>query len=242
VALQNIAHGLVADRVTQLEQFAFNPLNAPVVLAGQPYHQPLDLPVGSRSSSWMALLVRPLEADQLLVPTEKRGRFHDPNDLAHHRDRAPRLGFQLGSQYLWWVFNASGRDFPSSRLSVVMVQPTENWNTNDGVIGLWLVYSSQVRRIRNTVDTLMGTSRIEVVDVFAHQSSQMTFTENDDMIQTLASDTTDETLARRIGFRCAHGYFEDLNMAGRAREVCAKLVIIVADQKPWSLLKRRGFT
>jgi hypothetical protein len=113
-----------------------------------------------------------------------------------------------------------------------MVQPTENWNTNDGAIGLWLVYSSQVRRISNTVDTVMGTRRIEVADIVAHQSSQMTLTENDDMIQTFASDTTDETFARRIGFRCAHGYFENLNMTNRAREMGAKLVIIVADQKP----------
>ena len=60
------------------------------------------------------------------------------------------------------------------------------------------------------------------------------------MIQTLASDTTDETLARRIGFRRAHGYLENLNMASRAREMGAKLVIIVTDQKPWSLLKRGG--
>ena len=32
--------------------------------------------------------------------------------------------------------------FPSSRPSVVMVQPTKNWNTNDGVMGLWFVYSN----------------------------------------------------------------------------------------------------
>jgi hypothetical protein len=40
---------------------------------------------------------------------------------------------------LWWVLNASGRDFLSSHPSVVMVQPNKNRNTNDGVIGLWHV-------------------------------------------------------------------------------------------------------
>jgi hypothetical protein len=93
-----------------------------------------------------------------------------------------------------------------------MVQPTKHRNTNNGVIGLWLVYSSQVRRIRNTVNTLMRTRRIEVVDVLVHQSSQMTLTENEDMIQTLPSDTTDEALARRIRFRCTHRYFENLKV------------------------------
>jgi hypothetical protein len=54
------------------------------------------------------------------------------NQCAHRIPMTTQVG-------LWWVFNASGRDFPSSRPSVVMVQPTENWNTNDGAIGLWLV-------------------------------------------------------------------------------------------------------
>ncbi|MBI5958565.1 MAG: hypothetical protein HY866_07520 [Chloroflexi bacterium] len=47
--------------------------------------------------------------------------------------------------------------------------------------------------------------------MFANQASQMTLTENNDVIQALAPDTADEPLADGIGFGRTHGRFEDLN-------------------------------
>jgi hypothetical protein len=60
------------------------------------------------------------------------------------------------------------------------------------------------------------------------------------MIQALAPDTTDEALARRIRFRRTHGDLEDLNVAGNKRETWTKLIVIVTDQKPRTLLKQSG--
>ncbi len=86
----------------------------------------------------------------------------------------------------------------------------------------------------------MGTDVIKIVDVFAHQSLQVTLTENDDVIQAFAPNTTDEALADGVGFWRTHRCFENINMAGNKREVGAELIIIVTDQKPWAFLKRRG--
>jgi hypothetical protein len=96
MATQDVAHSLVTDGVSQFLQLA---LNAPIVLAGQTHHQPLDFPIGPWPPSWMAASLGPLEPDQLLVPTENSGGFHDPNRRTHGFDRAPRLGFQLRCQY-----------------------------------------------------------------------------------------------------------------------------------------------
>jgi hypothetical protein len=84
----------------------------------------------------------------------------------------------------------------------------------------------------------MGTGVIEVVDILAHQPSQVMLTENDDVIQTLAPDTANEAFAYSIGFRCAHRCCEDINVAGNTREGGAKLIVIVTDQKPWFFSKR----
>lgn len=86
----------------------------------------------------------------------------------------------------------------------------------------------------------MGTDVIEVVDILAHESSQVTLTENDDVIQTLTPDTADETLAYGIRFRRTYGCFEDINSVGHTREVWTKLIVIVTDQKPRSFLKWCG--
>jgi hypothetical protein len=45
------------------------------------------------------LAVRPLKAHQLLVLTEKRRWFHNPNDLAQRFDRAPCSRFQFDPQH-----------------------------------------------------------------------------------------------------------------------------------------------
>jgi hypothetical protein len=96
---QDITHGLVANGITQLEQFTLNPLKAPVILTSQTHHQSLNLPLRPWSSPWIALAVGPLETHQRLVPTEKRRRFHAPKDLAHRFERAPGAGFQFGTQH-----------------------------------------------------------------------------------------------------------------------------------------------
>ena len=57
---------------------------------------------------------------------------------------------------------------------------------------------------------------VEVVDVLAQQPSRVAVTENDDMIQALAPDTADETLADGIRFRRARGCFEDINRVSRS--------------------------
>ncbi len=87
-----------------------------------------------------------------------------------------------------------------------------------------------IRRIRNTANSLMGTDVIKIVDVFAHQSLQVTLTENDDVIQAFAPNTTDEALTNGVGFWRTHRCFENINMAGNKREVGAELIIIIPDQ------------
>ncbi len=99
MAPQDVTHRLVADDVAQFLQFTLNPLKTPVILTGEPHYQALDLPVDPWSPTRITSSVGPLETDQLLVPTEQRCRFHDPNDLAHRFDRAPRAGSQLGTQH-----------------------------------------------------------------------------------------------------------------------------------------------
>ena len=56
---------------------------------------------------------------------------------------------------------------PSSRPSVVMVQTTKNGDSDNRLIGLCCSVAISFRRNRNTVNTLMGTRAVEVVDVFA---------------------------------------------------------------------------
>ena len=60
-------------------------------------------------------------------------------------------------------------------------------------------------RVRNMVNALMGPSVIEVVAVLAHQSSQVTLTENDDVVQTLTSDTANEALDTALVFGARTG-------------------------------------
>ena len=146
----------------------------------------------------------------------------------------PNIGIRVGH------LTHPGANFPSRNPAVVMVQPTENWNGNNGLNSPRLIDSTRIYWIRNTPDALMGTDVIEVVNVFTHQSLQVALTENDDMIEALASDTADETLTDGIGFRRTHRCFEDINGAGNQREMWAKLIVIVTNQKPRTFLKRRG--
>lgn len=80
---------------------------------------------------------------------------------------------------------------------------------------------------------------VEVVDVLPYQPSQVTLTENDDVIQTLAPDTADEPFAHRVGFRCAYRRSEHFDILGNTREVDAAFPVVVTDQKPWRFPKRR---
>ena len=144
----------------------------------------------------------------------------------------PNIGIRVGH------LTHPGANFPSRNPAVVMVQPTENWNGNNGLNSPRLIDSTRIYWIRNTPDALMGTDVIEVVNVFTHQSLQVALTENDDVIEALASDTADEALTDGIGFRRTHRCLEDINVAGNSREMWTKLIIMVSDQESWSFLKR----
>lgn len=50
MSFQNVADGFIADRVAQLDEFAFNLPVTPVILACQAQNQLLDLPRGPRST------------------------------------------------------------------------------------------------------------------------------------------------------------------------------------------------
>ena len=84
--------------------------------------------------------------------------------------------------------------------------------------------------IRSILD---GAAQVEVVDILPHQPSQVTLTENDDVIQALTSDTAHEALTSRISFRRTHRCLEDLNIAHK-NEKCVPNF--------WSLsrIKNRG--
>jgi hypothetical protein len=84
---------------------------------------------------------------------------------------------------------------------------------------------------------------IKIRDTFSYDTMKMALTQNEDVIQTLASHTAHEPLADGVGSRCFHRGLEHLHLTilGHAGETPPILVVIVSDQKAWTLSLGRGF-
>ncbi len=83
-------------------------------------------------------------------------------------------------------------------------------------------------------NALMGSSVIEVGDVFADPVPQLSLAQNKSEIQALAAQTAQEALAHRIGTGRSDGRVNDLdpNTGGDAVEGCAILAVMI--------MKKRG--
>ena len=84
---------------------------------------------------------------------------------------------------------------------------------------------------------------IEVGHVLVEHHPKLALAKDEKVIQTLSSDTAQESFTKRIGLRCLKRRFQngDACAYGEAREVLAELAIVVADQIPRMLSKRSSF-
>jgi hypothetical protein len=62
------------------------------------------------------------------------------------------------------------------------------------------------------IDGLMRSGLVEIGDVVGHNASQMTFAQDEHVVQTFASQTAQEPLAERIRARCFHRGFQDVDI------------------------------
>jgi hypothetical protein len=78
---------------------------------------------------------------------------------------------------------------------------------------------------------------VKVRDIFSYDTLKLAFTQNEEMIQTLAPHAANETLTDRIGLWSFHRCLEDLNLPviGHSGETLAILPVIVSDQEAGSL-------
>jgi hypothetical protein len=92
------------------------------------------------------------------------------------------------------------------------------------------------------LDALVRPHRVEVIQsVFLQNALQVSFVQNDDVIQTLASNATEKAFANRIHQWRAHRRFDHANTGAfrRAVEVRAELVISVTNDESRTFTERR---
>jgi len=84
---------------------------------------------------------------------------------------------------------------------------------------------------------------IKIRDILSNDTMKMVLTQNKDVIQTFAPHTVNEPLADGVGSRCFHRGLEHLNLTvlGHSGEAPSILVVIVSDQKAWTLGIGGGF-
>lgn len=80
---------------------------------------------------------------------------------------------------------------------------------------------------------LVRSSVIEIMDVLLHDAKGLLFTEDDEVIQTFALETTQEAFADRIGFRRAIGSAENFNACSDRNSPERRPIfpIVVTDQE-----------
>jgi hypothetical protein len=88
--------------------------------------------------------------------------------------------------------------------------------------------------------TLMRTVQIEIVGIRFQHSPQLTFTENQQVIQTFAADTSEEPLAHGVRAWCGDRGFEDVDVGPGSRAVkgSSVLCIMIPNEVLWSGAKR----
>ena len=90
-------------------------------------------------------------------------------------------------------------------------------------------------------DPLMGSSSIEIGDILFEFPMQLTFIQNEDVIQTLAANTAQKPFTNGIGFGSADRRPQDFDAAGSARKFRAVFAVVVADQKSRMGAERGSF-
>jgi hypothetical protein len=92
VSAQNVADGLVGQRISQVGQRSHNPVVSPArILACQAHHQILEAGVDARSSHGLApFLTIKLLSDELAVPSEQDIWF---SDIGHFLECLARQAF-----------------------------------------------------------------------------------------------------------------------------------------------------
>jgi hypothetical protein len=74
---------------------------------------------------------------------------------------------------------------------------------------------AHVVRIGNTLtDTLMRAGMIEVVNVLRGSAPQVTFTQDQNVIETFMADTAEETFTERVSFGCRDRCVQYLDARG----------------------------
>ena len=84
---------------------------------------------------------------------------------------------------------------------------------------------------------------MKIRDILADDAVEMPLTQDENMIQAFASHTPNEPLADRISLGCLHRGHEHVNLPvlGHSGEASSILLVIVSDQKAWTLGIGRGF-
>jgi hypothetical protein len=124
--------------------------------------------------------------------------------------------------------------------SVVVVQPAQNRNGADHS------GAADVRHRRHEGDplfqALMWTHGVEVSDVFAQRGLEVTSSEDDDLVETLAPYRAEEPLARGVDQRRPDGALDDAaaDATCDAIELGAELAVSITDDELGTLAERSG--
>lgn len=133
-----------------------------------------------------------------------------------------------------------GRPRLPRRGAVIMVKSSEDGDRRDGA---GEPCSGTFGRDRKPlVDPLVGSRRVEVAHcVLSEDVAEMPLREDDHVIETLAPDAPQESLAHRVHQRCPHGSAHDTGTRahGDAVENRAELVVAVADNELRPVPERR---
>ncbi len=122
----------------------------------------------------------------------------------------------------------------SCRPPIVMMEPVENGTRDDVRSGGAVV---RRRRQRNALlESLMRSGSIEVGDVLVEHRAKMVFAKDDDVIETLATDTSEKSLAHSVHQWGAVRGLHDANASTLcdAIEPRAELVVVIPDDELWT--------
>jgi hypothetical protein len=106
------------------------------------------------------------------------------------------------------------------------------------------VFVQALRVVGNLlVDTLMRTRSVVVADVFSDNPVQMTFSQQDEEIETLTPEAAPEALADRVGLWGPRGNQQNVNARPlyHPPKHLTKLTIPIPDEKTWFLIVWGGF-
>jgi hypothetical protein len=90
----------------------------------------------------------------------------------------------------------------------------------------------------------MGSASVEIRDICREHGEQMVVIPDEQMVQALTAERTDEPLTDCIGTRRTERGFNDLNPAASSHrgKMLPILLVVVSDEVLGATTKRRGFT